>query len=51
MPRMKTITLRHGRERSLQRRHPWVFESSIASGKADAGETVRVHCADGAFLA
>jgi 23S rRNA (cytosine1962-C5)-methyltransferase len=47
---MKTITLRHGKERSLQRRHPWVFESSIASGKADAGETVRVHSSEGAFV-
>lgn len=48
---MKTIRLRPGKERSLQRRHPWVFESSVASGKADPGETVRVESAEGAFLA
>ncbi len=48
---MKTIILRPGKERSLQRRHPWVFEGSIASGRADAGETVRVQAADGSFLA
>src|SRR5439155_1535743 len=30
---MKVITLRDGKERSLERRHPWVFESSVASGK------------------
>ncbi len=48
---MKVITLRDGRERSLLRRHPWVFESSIAGGKADSGETVRVHAHDGRFLA
>ncbi|MDP9043471.1 MAG: class I SAM-dependent methyltransferase [Pseudomonadota bacterium] len=48
---MKTITLRAGKERSLQRRHPWVFESSIASGRADPGETVRVADAAGGFLA
>jgi len=48
---MKVITLRDGKERSLARRHPWVFESSIASGKADAGETVRVNARDGRFLA
>ena len=48
---MKTITLRDGKERSLQRRHPWVFEGSIASGKADPGETVRVQAADGKFVA
>ena len=33
---------RPGKERSLLRRHPWVFEGSVAGGKADAGETVRV---------
>ena len=48
---MKTIKLRDGKERSLLRRHPWVFEGSVAGGKADAGETVRVHGADGRFLA
>jgi len=48
---MKVITLHEGRERSLLRRHPWVFESSIAGGKADSGETVRVQAHDGRFLA
>ena len=47
---MKSIRLREGKERSLLRRHPWVFEGSIARGKADAGETVRVEAFDGAFL-
>eukprot|EP01036_Dinobryon_divergens_P014803 gene14803-20020_t len=35
----------------MQRRHPWVFESAIARGGADSGETVRVESHDGAFLA
>jgi 23S rRNA (cytosine1962-C5)-methyltransferase len=48
---MKVIKLRDGKERSLLRRHPWVFESSIASGKADSGETVRVVSHEGQFLA
>lgn len=48
---MKVITLHEGRERSLLRRHPWVFESSVAGGKADSGETVRVQARDGRFLA
>ena len=48
---MKTIRLREGKERSLLRRHPWVFEGSVASGRADAGETVRVEAADSRFLA
>ena len=48
---MKAIRLREGKERSLQRRHPWVFEGSIAKGRADAGETVRIEAHDGRFLA
>ena len=48
---MKVITLREGKERSLLRRHPWVFQGSVARGSADAGETVRVEAHDGSFLA
>jgi 23S rRNA (cytosine1962-C5)-methyltransferase len=48
---MKVIKLREGKERSLLRRHPWVFQGSIAGGKADSGETVRVVAHDGQFLA
>jgi 23S rRNA (cytosine1962-C5)-methyltransferase len=48
---MKTIRLKEGKERSLLRRHPWIFESAIARGGADAGETVRVESHEGAFLA
>jgi len=48
---MKTITLRDGKERSLRKRHPWIFQGSIAGGRADAGETVRVTAHDGSFLA
>ncbi len=48
---MKVIKLRDGKERSLQRRHPWVFQGSIHSGKADSGETVKVVSHDDKFLA
>ena len=48
---MKVIRLREGRERSLLRRHPWIFDSAVAKGGADAGETVRVEGHDGRFLA
>ncbi|NWG75967.1 MAG: class I SAM-dependent methyltransferase [Rubrivivax sp.] len=48
---MKAIRLREGKERSLLRRHPWVFEGSVAKGRADAGETVRIEAHDGRFLA
>lgn len=48
---MKVIRLKDGKERSLLRRHPWIFESAIARGGADAGETVRVESHGGEFLA
>jgi 23S rRNA (cytosine1962-C5)-methyltransferase len=48
---MKTIRLKPGKERSLLRRHPWIFESAIGRGAADAGETVRVESDQGQFLA
>ncbi|WP_422205339.1 hypothetical protein [Acidovorax sp.] len=48
---MKTIRLKLGKERSLQRRHPWVFDSAIAKGSGDSGGTVRVESYEGQFLA
>ena len=48
---MKALRLRPGKERSLLRRHPWVFDSAIAKGSGDAGETVRVESSEGQFLA
>ncbi len=49
--RMKIIRLKPGKDRSLLRRHPWVFDGAIAKGGGDAGETVRVESAEGQFLA
>ncbi|MGZ5181111.1 MAG: class I SAM-dependent rRNA methyltransferase [Ramlibacter sp.] len=48
---MKSVRLRPGKERSLLRRHPWIFDSAIAKGGGDPGETVRVEAHDGSFLA
>ncbi|MDZ4074899.1 MAG: class I SAM-dependent methyltransferase [Hylemonella sp.] len=48
---MKVIRIKEGKERSLLRRHPWLFESAIAKGGGDVGETVRVESAQGEFLA
>jgi len=48
---MKTLRLRPGKDRSLLRRHPWIFDSAIAKGGGDSGETVRVESAEGRFLA
>ena len=47
---MNIIRLKDGRERSLLRRHPWVFEGAIDSGGADSGETVRIESHAGQFL-
>jgi 23S rRNA (cytosine1962-C5)-methyltransferase len=48
-----TLQLKPGKERSLLRRHPWVYASAVArvSGAAGSGQTVRVVSADGRFLA
>ena len=49
---MAEIRLKRGRDRSLLRRHPWIFSGSVqsVSGNPEAGETVDVLSADGAFL-
>jgi len=48
---MKVIRIKEGKERSLLRRHPWLFESALAKGGGDVGETVRVESGQGEFLA
>jgi 23S rRNA (cytosine1962-C5)-methyltransferase len=47
------LVLEPGREKSLLRRHPWVFSGAIGrvAGKPERGATVAVRSADGAFLA
>ncbi|MDB5884500.1 MAG: SAM-dependent methyltransferase / rRNA m(5)C962 methyltransferase [Polaromonas sp.] len=47
---MNIIRLKEGRERSLLRRHPWVFDGAIASGSGASGETVRIESHAGQFL-
>jgi 23S rRNA (cytosine1962-C5)-methyltransferase len=47
---MKTLRLKPGKEKSLLRRHPWIFDGAIASGGGDAGETVRIESSAGQFL-
>lgn len=48
---MNSLRLKPGKEKSLLRRHPWVFDGAIATGSGDAGETVRIESAEGRFLA
>jgi len=47
------LVLKPGRERSLLRRHPWIFSGAVQQlrGSAESGETVRVAAHDGSFLA
>jgi 23S rRNA (cytosine1962-C5)-methyltransferase len=45
------VRLKAGMERSLWRRHPWVFAGSVDKGGGHSGHTVRVEAADGRFLA
>ncbi len=48
-----TLILKSGKERSLLRRHPWIYSTGIASvkGRPQAGDTVRVTDNKGNFLA
>jgi 23S rRNA (cytosine1962-C5)-methyltransferase len=50
---MASLILKPGREKSLLRRHPWIFSGAIArlDGLPASGETVDLLAADGRFLA
>jgi 23S rRNA (cytosine1962-C5)-methyltransferase len=50
---MNALVLKKGREKSLKRRHPWIFSGAIERvlGKPRAGDTVEVRTADGAPIA
>jgi len=50
---MDKLILKAGREKSLLRRHPWVFSGAVdkSSGKLESGGTVAVFANDGRFLA
>ncbi len=50
---MPTIRLKSGREKSLLRRHPWVFSGAVADveGNPGLGDTVDVLDSHGGFLA
>lgn len=47
------LQLKPGKEKSLLRRHPWVYATAVARvrGRVQSGSTVRVESADGRFLA
>jgi 23S rRNA (cytosine1962-C5)-methyltransferase len=50
---MHKLILKPGREKSLKRKHPWVFSGAVArvEGDPQMGDTIDVRSADGEFLA
>jgi len=50
---MSRLHLKPGKEKSLLRRHPWIYASAVgrAEGNPGSGATVEVRAADGRFLA
>ena len=50
---MNALVLKKGREKSLKRRHPWLFSGAIekVSGKPGSGDTVEVKDGSGQILA
>jgi 23S rRNA (cytosine1962-C5)-methyltransferase len=53
MSEIATLVLETGRQRSLERRHPWIYSGAVRElrGSAEPGATVRVCSRDGKFLA
>ncbi len=48
---MKKITIKSGREKSLLRKHPWVFSGAVQStADAQSGDVVKLVTDDGRFL-
>jgi 23S rRNA (cytosine1962-C5)-methyltransferase len=50
---MKSVVLKKGREKSLKRRHPWIFSGAVqkVNGEPGSGDTVAVRDAAGKVLA
>jgi len=48
---MKKIILKAGRDKSILRRHPWIFSGAIKSAAAESGDIVKVVAEDGRYLA
>ena len=49
---METLVLKPGREKSLLRRHPWIFSGAIKSvtGRPEPGDTVKVVTSNGDYI-
>ena len=53
MTSMPEVTLKAGREKSIRRRHPWIFSGAVAGvdGAPPSGSTVRLVSQSREFLA
>jgi len=49
---MAKLILKSGKEKSLLRRHPWIFSGAVErlEGAAESGATVEVRSREGQFL-
>jgi 23S rRNA (cytosine1962-C5)-methyltransferase len=48
---MNALILKKGRDKSLRRRHPWIFSGAVEKAAGKAGETLEVRDGAGKFLA
>ena len=48
---MNHLILKKGRERSVKRRHPWIFSGAVEKAGGTAGETLEVRDSSGKVLA
>lgn len=50
---MARLILRTGKEKSIFRKHPWLFSGAVAKieGKVDEGDIVKIYAHDGSYLA
>ena len=48
---MNALVLKKGREKSLKRRHPWIFSGAVEKASGKAGETVEVRDSAGKAIA
>ena len=48
---MNFLTLKKGRDKSLRRRHPWVFSGAVEKAGGKSGETVEIRDSSGKPLA
>ena len=50
---MHKLILKPGREKSVKRRHPWIFSGAVAElkGQPESGDTIAIHAHSGERLA